>query len=474
MMAYFLLAIFAIGYIGIALEHTLQVNKAGTALVTGILLWICYVLLMPDMVEVQAAESFASYLLSHPSVAELPKVEQYISFITNVQIIEVLGEISETLFFLISAMTIVEIIDVYGGFKMMTNRIKVKRKASLMWVLSILAFFMSAVLDNMTTTIVMIVLLNRLIADHNERWVYSSIIVIAANSGGAWSPIGDITTIMLWVKGNITSGSIIPHLIIPCIVSSLVPTYIAARKLKGEITYKEAAPTGADDTVVNHKERMSLTLIGVLCLISVPIFKVLTHLPPFMGALMALGMMWIYTEWMYRRKTDIDESLKVRMPAILRRIDISTILFFLGILLSVSVLQHVNILNEASKFLDHQVHNVYAINMVVGILSSIIDNVPIVAAAMSMYPLADTASIALSADAAYLSNFVQDGLFWEFLAYCAGTGGSMLIIGSAAGVVAMGIDHIPFSWYFKRITLLAFAGYLAGAATYILQAWIMA
>ena len=469
-----LLIIFVIGYLGIALEHTIQINKAGTALVTGILLWVCYVLFMPGMVEVQSAEAFAAYLQSHPSIAMLPKAEQYISFIKDVQIIEALGEISETLFFLIGAMTIVEIIDVYGGFDMITSKIRVTHKSTLMWVLSTLAFFMSAVLDNMTTTIVMIVLINRLIADHTERWLYGSIIVLAANSGGAWSPIGDITTIMLWVKGNVTTGAIIPNLILPCIVSCLVPTYIVARSLKGEITYKQYSSAEKDNKAVSRKERISLTFIGIFCLVSVPVFKIVTHLPPFMGALMALGLMWIYTEWMYRRKTSIDESLKVRMPAILKRIDISTILFFLGILLSVSVLQHVNILNTMGLFLDSHVHNIYAINLMIGVLSSIIDNVPIVAAAMSMYPLADTMSIAASADPTYLSNFVQDGAFWEFLAYCAGTGGSLLIIGSAAGVVAMGIDHIPFGWYFKRITFLALIGYLSGAATYILQTYLFA
>ena len=467
-MSLLIVALFILGYVGIALEHTVQVNKAGTALVTGVVLWICYAMFMPEMVEVCSGGKFAEFLASNPSAALLPKAEQYMEFITHVQIIEVLGEISETLFFLIGAMTIVEIIDVYGGFKMLTNRITTHSKRKLLWIISIFAFFMSAVLDNMTTTIIMIVLINRIIPNYKERWLYSSIVVIAANSGGAWSPIGDITTIMLWVKGNVTAPAIISRLILPCIVSSVIPTYIASRFLKGHFEPRNTKKEKSYN-VVTRKERILLSAAGLICLVSVPIFKIVTHLPPFMGVLLALGIMWIITEWIYRRKTSVEESLKVRVPNVLKRIDISTILFFLGILLAVSALQHVNILAQVATFLDTSIHNIYATNLVIGVMSSIIDNVPLVAALMSMYPIANEAMIAAAADPAYLATFVQDGQFWEFLTYCAGTGGSLLIIGSAAGVVAMGIEHIPFSWYFKNITLLALSGYLGGAVVYLLQ-----
>lgn len=465
--------VFVLGYIGIALEHTLKINKAGTALITGIILWTLYIMFMPEMAATHNPEAFSFFVNSSESISSLPIVEQCIKYIVQIQIPEVLGEISETLFFLIGAMTIVEIIDVHGGFGIITNRITTRDKQMLMWVISILTFFMSAILDNMTTAIVMVMLVRRIITNYKERWVYASVIIIAANSGGAWSPIGDITTIMLWVKGNVTAGAIITKLILPCIVSCAIPTYIASNFLKGIIEKSSLEGNSLKiSKIITKKEKISVTILGILCLVSVPIFKAVTHLPPFMGILLSLGIIWVYTEIMYKRKTNVDESLKHRVPRVLMRIDIPTILFFLGILLSVSVLEQTGLLGGAAQFLDVHIHNVYITNVLIGFLSSIVDNVPLVAASIGMYPLADSATLAASTDPVYLANFVQDGTFWEFLAYCAGTGGSVLIIGSVAGVVIMGIEHIRFGWYVKNISLMAIAGYLAGALVYILQSII--
>lgn len=472
-MVIFIVILFILGYIGIALEHTIKINKAGIALVMGILLWVFYVMFLPEMVASHAPEAFALFVNSSPTIAALPFAEQCVKFIVQIQILEVLGEISETLFFLIGAMTIVEIIDVHGGFGIITNRITTRNKQTLLWVITITTFCLSAILDNMATAIVMVVLVNRIIPNYKERWIYASIIIIAANSGGAWSPIGDITTIMLWVKGNITADVIIPNLILPCIVSCLIPTYIASKFLKGVIDKStDKGITMTINKIITRREKISVTIVGMLCLISVPIFKILTNLPPFMGILMALGVIWIYTEVMYKHKPNLDESLKLRVPIVLKRIDTSTILFFLGVLLSVSVLQQIDVLSGMAQFMDTYIHNVYVTNILIGLLSSIVDNVPLVAAAIGMYPLADASIIAASADPVYMANFVQNGIFWEFLAYCAGTGGSILIIGSVAGVVVMGIEHISFGWYFKHISLMALGGYIAGALVYMLQQFI--
>lgn len=467
--------LFLLGYLMIALEHPLKIDKAATALVTGVVLWVVYIFIATGLVPTLHAAEFQSFLASNPTLADLSLQKQVIMFVEQTQIITSLGEISEILFFLIGAMTIVELIDVHGGFNIITNRITTRNKHHLLWILGIITFFMSASLDNLTTAIVMITLLRKLIANYKERWLFAGIVIIAANSGGAWSPIGDVTTIMLWVRGNVTSGELIPGLILPCIVAFVIPTFIASRWLKGDVTSAPVARVSTHEgkvtykCAVTRKERLSILILGVACLMSVPIFKSITHLPPFMGILLALGMMWIYTEIMYKRKSCPSCSIEPRVPYVLRRIDTPTILFFLGILLAVDALKVSGILTSVSLWLDTNVHNVYLINIMIGMLSSVVDNVPLVAGSIATYPILGASQVAAAADPAYAAYFVQNGVFWEFLAYCAGVGGSLLIIGSAAGVVVMGLEKINFMWYMKNISLIALAGYLAGAGVYILQ-----
>lgn len=470
--------VFLLGYIFIALEHPLRIDKAATALVTGIVLWMLYVLIAMEVVPTLHAERFAEFLSMNPSLADLSLSRQVIAFVEQIQVVETLGEISETLFFLIGAMTIVELIDVHGGFNIITNRITTRNKRPLLWIIGVITFCMSATLDNLTTSIVMITLLRKIIANYKERWLFAGIIIIAANAGGAWSPIGDVTTIMLWVRGNITTAGIMPSLFVPCLVAFVVPTTIASFWLHGSVTPAPLArlsvPTGDTACVDQHgtrvtqRQRLTILILGVLCLISVPVFKTITHLPPFMGILLALGIMWIYTEIMYRRTSSMPEFMKARVPYILRRIDTSTILFFLGILMAVAALQASGILESVSLWLDTNIHNVYIINLMVGLLSSIVDNVPLVAGSIATYDVLGAADVAAAVDPAYATYFMQDGIFWKMLAYCAGVGGSILIIGSAAGVVVMGLERMNFMWYLRNISLIALAGYLAGAGTYIL------
>ena len=316
-------------------------------------------------------------------------------------------------------------------------------------------------------------LLRKLISEQKERWIFGSMIVIAANSGGAWSPIGDITTIMLWVRGNVTTEGLLSNILLPSIVSMLVPLAIISTRLDKAVLPPVAISATGNDTVTKS-DKNRFFIFGVVSLLLVPVFKSLTHLPPFIGVLFFLSLLWIYTEYYYNNKT-VNKEREYRILRVLSRIDIPTILFFLGILMAVAVLQETGILANMALYLDEKVHNVYIINIVLGILSSIVDNVPLVAAAMGMYPLADPAALSSlpAAEAAYAMNFVQDGIFWEFLSYCAGVGGSMLIIGSAAGVVVMGLEKINFIWYLKNISLLALLGYLAGAAFYIFQVWLV-
>lgn len=467
--------LFLIGYACIALEHPLKIDKAATALITGILIWVLYSISAIELAPAMHTEAFNNFLHENPGIATLPLSEQVTHFVEEVQIIESLGEISEILFFLIGAMTIVELIDIHGGFKIITNRITTRRKRSLLWILGIITFFMSATLDNLTTAIVMITLLGKLISNYKERWLFAGIIIIAANSGGAWSPIGDVTTIMLWVRGNVTTMHLVPQLFLPCLVAFVLPTFIASRWLHGQaspmVLRSRATSVGHPERLcaVSSRERLSILLLGVGCLVSVPIFKTLTHLPPFMGIMLALGVMWVYTEIMYRRKRCDPDAIKAGVPYVLKRIDTPTILFFLGILLAVSGLQASGILDMVSTWLDTNIHNVYAINLLIGLMSSVVDNVPLVAGAIATYPVMDSTAIAAAVDPSYATAFIQDGVFWEFLAYCAGVGGSILIIGSAAGVVVMGLEKMNFVWYLRNISLLALTSYLAGAGIYILQ-----
>lgn len=467
-----MIIVFLVGYLIIALEHPLKINKAGVALLTGTILWVMYTLAAHLFIPDASAEEFRLFLEMYPSVASLPFIEQCTHFVVQHQVLDSIGEIAETLIFLIGAMITVELIDAHGGFMFITNRITTRQKKKLLLLISIITFFMSAVLDNLTTSIVMIMLIRKLIGNYKERWIFGSIIVIAANSGGAWSPIGDVTTIMLWVRGNISTSSTIPHLILPSIVSALVPVLVAMRYLHGQVTPPNAFCKEENDEILKElktQEKLSILIIGLLCLLFVPVFKTITHLPPFMGILVGVGILWVYTDIMYGRKHSINEDVKLRLSKIVRRIDGATLLFFLGILLAVDALRCSGVLTNFALWLDQTVGNVYAVNLIIGTLSAIVDNVPLVAGAIGMYPVADGAMIAAAADPAYMANFVQDGVFWQFLAYCAGVGGSMLIIGSAAGVVVMGLERINFLWYLRHISLLALAGYLAGAAVYILQ-----
>ncbi|MEG1037303.1 MAG: sodium:proton antiporter NhaD [Mucinivorans sp.] len=434
--------IFLLCYVFVALENPLRINKAATALITGVVLWTLYATLAPiDVVQ-------------HKLLIQL-------------------GETSEILFFLIGAMTIVELIDVNGGFNIITNRISTSNKRKLFWLIGFITFFMSAVLDNLTTAIVMVTLLSKIIPNYKERWVFASIIIIAANAGGAWSPIGDVTTIMLWVRGNVTALSLMGNLILPSLAALLVPLWLASHWLKGDIdptTQKSLGTSNSQICPPTKKERISILVLGMACLISVPIFKTVTHLPPYMGVLLALGVMWLYTELMYKRNPGNDnDKIEPRIPYVLQRIDMPTLLFFLGILLSVGALQASGVLGSVSAWLDTSIHNAYMTDIVVGILSSVVDNVPLVAGAIATYPVGDAASVAASIDPAYAANFMQDGLFWQFLAYTAGVGGSMLIIGSAAGVVVMGLERMNFVWYLRNISLLAFAGFASGAIVFALQ-----
>ena len=434
-----MIALFVLGYLMIE-----NVNKATFALLMSGILWAVYAMCSHD-----------------PNLSE--------------DMVVALGDTCEIVVFLIGAMTIVELIDRYGGFNIIVHRIHAKNKRGLMWVLALVAFFMSSILDNMTTTIIMVMMLRRLLSNQKERWMFACVIVLAANSGGAWSPIGDITTIMLWMKNYVSSVDLIVNLLIPSLVSVVIPTFIATRYVKSEpVEQLNSGDQRIGYELSRHHRGLSKLVLccGVAGLLFVPIFKSITHLPPYMGILISLGCLWLLTELIVRHYR-LDGKIEGRISQVVRHIDMSTILFFLGILLSVGALQQAGILNELAHWLDRNLHEPYTINGIIGVLSSIVDNVPLVAACMNMYPVATDAMVAAAADPTYMSFFVEDGLFWHLLTFCAGVGGSLLIIGSAAGVVAMGIEKIPFMWYAKRITWLAFLGYVAGIATIWLETLII-
>lgn len=433
-----MIIVFIVGYLAIAMEHITKINKAAIALLITACLWVLYALIAPESAPVQ--------------------------------ILHQLGEVSSIVCFIFGAMVVVEMVDRYGGFSLVAHIIKAKNRKLLLLILSALTFFMSATLDNMTTTIIMIAIMYKLIQDPTVRLWFASMIVLAANAGGAWSPIGDVTTIMLWVKGNVTSEAIIPHLVLPSIVSLVVPLLLSLGKISGNALDDPNAGAFEEGErlypQVTRVEKAIISAVGVLGLVSVPVFKALTGLPPFMGVLLVMGLLWLITEIMYTKHKEISESNKLRIPKVIKVVDIPTVLFFFGILMAVGALQEQGILKELAVKLDSMTQNVYVVTGIIGVLSSIIDNVPLVAAAMGMYPLADPALVEAGS---YAAAFVQNGIFWELLAYCAGVGGSLLIIGSAAGVVAMGMTKISFGWYMKNITWRAFLGYIAGMFTYMLM-----
>ena len=431
---------FCVGYLFIALESVTKVNKAAIAL---LMFAVCWTLLM------FSPESYFPNLTGQELINTVSSAIEHH-----------LGSTSTTLFFLMGAMTIVEIVDQNGGFNWVRSALQTRSKRALLWRIAFMTFVLSAILDNLTTSIVMVMILRKLVQDHKDRLVYASLVIIAANSGGAFSPIGDVTTIMLWNKGVITAAGVISEIIVPSIISMVVPAFIMQYMLKGELQIKEEA-TNEDSTVmVEHlsdSQRKSVFFIGVGGLMMVPVFKAITHLPPFVGILLVLSILWTVTEvFYYNLPHESDkEGTGKRVTNLLRNIDMSTILFFLGILMAVACLEQIGVLTTLGKGLNVAFNNNhYIVTGIIGVLSSIVDNVPLVAGSMGMYPVEAAGDMAI------------DGIFWQLLAYCAGVGGSMLIIGSAAGVVVMGLEKITFGWYMKHITWIAFVGYIAGILSY--------
>jgi Na+/H+ antiporter NhaD/arsenite permease-like protein len=451
LMELLIVAVFVVGYTLIALEHPIKINKTATALLTGVICWTMFMLSGPtdSLLHSTHYTEFASAIKSEVNnQAEVTDHEIHIEFVIH-SLSEHLGEISEILFFLMGAMTIVELVDSHQGFKFITDRIDTKSPKKLLWIVCWVTFFLSAVLDNLTTTIVMVSLVRKLVPAKEMRLFFAGMIIVAANAGGAWSPIGDVTTTMLWIGGQISAAGIVKVLFLPSMVCMMVPLIYLSYTLKG--TLGEAKPYEPDSRHEIKSGNLMLGL-GVSALISVPIFKTTTHLPPYMGMMMGLGTLWVVSELLH---PNLDEAIKRKYTAAhaLSRIDLPSVLFFLGILLAVGSLQSMYTLHDFAEFLNHTFGDNRIIITLIGLLSSVFDNVPLVAASMGMYSL-DTYHI--------------DAMIWEYLAYCAGTGGSILVIGSAAGVAAMGMEKIDFIWFLKKISLLAAMGYFAGAATYLI------
>ncbi len=445
-----IVALFVIGYLCIALESVLEINKAAIALLMCV---GCWTLLM------MAPASF------YPDIAEGSVIHHIAEVIEHH-----LGDAGGTLFFLMGAMTIVEIVDSNGGFNFVRDAIKTRSKRKLMWRVAFMTFFLSAILDNLTTSIVMIMVLRKLVQSREERLIYAGLIIISANSGGAFSPIGDVTTIMLWIKGVISTQGVLTEIFLPSLVSMVIPALILQYALKGKFD-KDQNLTVTEVTTFTKAQRNAIFWLGVGGLVFVPVFKTLTHLPPFMGILLVLGVLWTVTEVFHRvRRTSEDDTMAKRVSDLLSKIDLSTIMFFLGILMAVAVLQEVGVLTAMGEGLNEAFSgNYYLINGIIGVLSSVVDNVPLVAGCMGMYPMATADMVAQNPE---LAAMAQDGIFWQLLAYCAGVGGSMLIIGSAAGVVVMGLEKITFGWYLKRMSWVAFVGYLAGMGCYWVEKFI--
>lgn len=419
--------VFVIGYLAIALEHPIKINKTATALLTGVLLWTIYAM--------SSADGHVGEQLSHH-----------------------LSKISEILFFLLGAMTIVELVDAYQGFRLITDRINTKNPVKLLWLICWVTFFLSSILDNLTTSIVMVSLIRKLIPNKDMRMFFAGMIVIAANAGGAWTPIGDVTTTMLWIGGQITTVNIMKVLFLPSVICMLVPLVYLTFTLKGDLGITSGASSTAElggHGGYNHEKvrgGTTMLLLGVGALIFVPIFKTITHLPPYIGMMLGLGVLWVVSEFI---NPHADEAMRKPYTAsgALQRIDSSSVLFFLGILLAVGALESIELLHHFAVWLDATVGSQSIIVTLIGLLSAVIDNVPLVAASMGMYDLA---------------TYPPDHFIWEYLAYCAGTGGSILIIGSAAGVAVMGMEKIDFIWYMKRVSLIAMLGYFAGCGAYLL------
>lgn len=443
-----IVAIFIVGYAGIALEHGLKINKAATALLMCVLCWMFY---MSDA---------TTFIEAYHGVRLAP--DDISAWVNEHILLEHLGDTCETLFFLMGAMTIVEVVDANGGFNFVRESLSTSSKRSLLWRIAFMTFFLSAILDNLTTSIVMVMVLRKLVADKRDRMIYAGLVILAANSGGAFSPIGDVTTIMLWIKGSITTTGVITEIFLPSLISMVIPALILQFSLKGTLESPKNENKQNKSEHFSSVERKTVFWLGVGGLCFVPVFRFLTGLPPFMGILLVLGLLWSVTELFFRRNGHIKESSSHRVANLLSRIDLSTILFFLGILMAVTTLQETGVLTAFGQWLNTASNeNHYLITGVIGIISSIVDNVPLVAGCMGMYPIAPTGDMAV------------DGLFWQLLAYCAGVGGSILIIGSAAGVIVMGLEKITFGWYLKHISWVALIGYLCGMLTYYVQNLIL-
>ena len=442
-----MIILFVVGYLCIALEHPLKINKAATALLLAVLLWVVFVIGGEKILV--STDSLRDFSMLNPGSG-------FFDWLVHSKLIELLGDVAQILFFLIGAMAIVELVDSHDGFRLITDKIKTTKKVKLLWIISVIAFFLSAALDNLTTSIVMIALLRKLIGDKKDRWFFASMVIIAANAGGAWSPIGDVTTIMLWIANKVTALNIIEMTVIASTVSLIVPLIVLSFILKGNVERPQEINTEGQHfrAEVSLFERNLFFFAGVGSLLFVPVFKSLTHLPPYLGMVGCLSILWILTEIVHRHKNEqIRKNLSI--PHILTKVDMPSILFFLGILIAIGALQTCGHLSLLSAKLDtiplQEPSKYYVINIIIGLLSSIVDNVPLVAGAMGMY------------------SFPTDHYFWEFLAYCAGTGGSILIIGSAAGVAVMGLEKIDFIWYLKKISWIALIGYFAGAGVFIAE-----
>ena len=432
-----IVAVFCIGYLLIAIESVTKINKAAIALLMFVFCWTLFMIDPGQYISGAVGEMKAL------AVSEV--MEKH------------LGSTATTLFFLMGAMTIVELVDQNGGFNFVRDLLKTRTKRKLLWRIAFMTFILSAVLDNLTTSIVMVMILRKLVEDRKDRLIYAGLVVIAANSGGAFSPIGDVTTIMLWNKGLVTAAGVIMEIFIPSLISMLVPAYILSRSLHGKLEVKDFSQNERVDNPLTETQRKTVFFLGVGGLVFVPVFKTITHLPPFVGILLILGILWTITEIFYANLALPEETggMQKRVTNMLSRIDMGTILFFLGILMAVACLETIGALELLGDGLNTTFNgNHYLVTGIIGVLSSIVDNVPLVAGCMGMYPVAATGDMAV------------DGIFWQLLAYCAGVGGSMLIIGSAAGVVVMGLEKISFGWYMKKITWIAFVGYLAGILIY--------
>jgi Na+/H+ antiporter NhaD/arsenite permease-like protein len=453
-----IIVVFIIGYMGIALEHPIKINKTATAILTGVICWTLFILSDPTE-SIKSSSAYISFLeilkveKGADAVAGLSPNEIYHDFV-GFELGEHLSGIAQILFFLMGAMTIVELVDAHHGFRFITDRIKTTKISALLWIICWVTFFLSAVLDNLTTSIVMISLIRKLIHERDLKLTFAGMIVIAANAGGAWTPIGDVTTTMLWIGGQISTVNIIKVLFLPSVVCMLVPLLFLSFRLKGNLGQSDGQHSKKPDHVGGGK---LMLILGVSALVFVPIFKTITHLPPYIGMLLGLGVLWVVSEMIH---PELDEAMKKHYTAAgaLSRIDVPSVLFFLGILLAVGSLESMQVLHHFSMMLDKTFGDQRIIITLIGLLSAIVDNVPLVAASMGMYSL---------------ETYPMDHMIWEYLAYCAGTGGSILIIGSAAGVAVMGMEKIDFIWYLKRISFLAMIGYFGGAAAYLLLQPIM-